>query len=432
MFTAAQLASLSVTERVTSALSLISSGYIIFTFLISTEFHKPINRLVFYASFGNIITNVATLISRSAITLGDNSALCQLQSFLIQMFMPADSLWTLAMACNVYLTFFRKYNAAQLKKQEWKYFLTCYGIPFIPAVTYLFVESKSRGKVYGPATLWCWITPKWDALRVATFYGPVWVVVLITVFIYVLAGVEIYQKRRQLQKFSHPGPLEVVDNPFVSTKTTKIEVTSEPAESRNPSESSLKHDDGIRVTPSRAYMEYSITIESGANAPKNPRIERPRTALDANTAAWGYTRIAFLFFIALLITWVPSSVNRVYSLVHPEKSNFPLNFVASLVLPLQGFWNGLIYFTTSLPASRNLWRRIDDRLRVLMRRGPASRPDSGQNHSVDINLQPRHRKANYESDSQRSLACSPDIHVGRRDPETDESPRSFSGGYLNI
>jgi hypothetical protein len=49
--------------------------------------------------------------------------------------MPADSLWTLAMACNVYLTFFRKYNAAQLKKLEWKYFLACYGIPFPPAVT---------------------------------------------------------------------------------------------------------------------------------------------------------------------------------------------------------------------------------------------------------------------------------------------------------
>jgi hypothetical protein len=137
---------------------------------------------------------------------------------------------------------------------------------------------------------------------------------MFTVFIYILAGREIYMKRRQLRKFSHPGPLEVVDNPFVSTKTTKIEVTSEPAESRNPSIASLKpnnnnnnnNNNEIRVLPSRAYMEYSITIESGANAPKSPRIERPRTALDANTAAWGYTRIAFLFFLALLITWVGS------------------------------------------------------------------------------------------------------------------------------
>ena len=131
------------------------------------------------------------------------------------------------------------------------------------------------------------------------------VVVMFTIFIYILAGIEIYQKRRQLRQFSHPGPLEVVDNPFISTKTTKIEVTSEPAESRNQSEPSLKtENEGIGVLPSRQYMEYSITIESGANAMKSPRIERPRTALEANTAAWGYTRIAFLFFIALLITWV--------------------------------------------------------------------------------------------------------------------------------
>ncbi|KAH0548675.1 hypothetical protein GP486_007781, partial [Trichoglossum hirsutum] len=295
----------------------------------------------------------------------------------------------------------------------------------------LFIETKARGKVYGPATLWCWINPKWDVLRVATFYGPVWVVVMFTVFIYILAGREIYQKRRQLRKFSHPGPLEIVDNPFVSTKTTKIEVTSEPAESRNPSITSLKppNQDAIRVLPSRAYMEYSITIESGANAPKSPRIERPRTALDANTAAWGYTRIAFLFFLALLITWVPSSFNRVYSLVHPEKTNFPLNFVASLVLPLQGFWNGLIYFTTSLNASRNLWSDFSNKIRNKIRPGSAPRPDSSDNRSMDINLQSRHRKGNFESDSQRSFACSPDI-MGRRDLEFNESPRSFSGGYL--
>jgi hypothetical protein len=67
-----------------------------------------------------------------------------------------------------------------------------------------------------------------------------------------------------------------------------------------------------------------------------------------------------------------------------------------------------------------------------MRRSPASRPDSHKDHSVDINLQSRHRKANYESESQRSLACTPDMHTGRRDLESDESPRSFSGGYLNI
>jgi hypothetical protein len=67
--------------------------------------------------------------------------------------MVADSMWTFAMACNVYLTFFRKYDAKQLRSLEWKYILFCYGVPFIPAFTFFFVRSKSRGKVYGSAVV---------------------------------------------------------------------------------------------------------------------------------------------------------------------------------------------------------------------------------------------------------------------------------------
>lgn len=78
------LDALSIIERVCSVFSLLGSIFIIGTFLLSKAFHKPINRLVFYASFGNMIVNVGTLMSRSYI--GDsNSVGCQLQAFLIQM-----------------------------------------------------------------------------------------------------------------------------------------------------------------------------------------------------------------------------------------------------------------------------------------------------------------------------------------------------------
>jgi hypothetical protein len=65
--------------------------------------------------------------------------------------MPADALWTFAMAFNVYLTFFRKYNSEQLRRLEWKYLILCYGLPVIPAFTYFFIRTESRGKVYGSA-----------------------------------------------------------------------------------------------------------------------------------------------------------------------------------------------------------------------------------------------------------------------------------------
>ena len=81
----AQLQAIETTERVTSVFSLIGSGFVIATFVASSAFHKPVNRLVFYASWGNMATNVATLISRSGIRAGVNAPLCQLQAFIIQM-----------------------------------------------------------------------------------------------------------------------------------------------------------------------------------------------------------------------------------------------------------------------------------------------------------------------------------------------------------
>ena len=68
-------------------------------------------------------------------------------------FMIADPLFTLAMALNVYLTFFRRYSAEQLRSMEWKYLIMCYGLPFPPALTYFFVRNSSGVRVYGPATV---------------------------------------------------------------------------------------------------------------------------------------------------------------------------------------------------------------------------------------------------------------------------------------
>jgi len=75
---------ISIVERSCSVFSLLGCVFIISTFCLDRAFRKPINRLVFYASFGNLMTNVATLMARAFI--GDeNSAGCQFQAFLIQM-----------------------------------------------------------------------------------------------------------------------------------------------------------------------------------------------------------------------------------------------------------------------------------------------------------------------------------------------------------
>jgi hypothetical protein len=74
------------TERVASVLSLLGAAFVISTFAFNKNFHQPINRLVFYGCFGNVMANIGTIISTSGELLGSDSTLCQFQGFLIQMY----------------------------------------------------------------------------------------------------------------------------------------------------------------------------------------------------------------------------------------------------------------------------------------------------------------------------------------------------------
>jgi hypothetical protein len=81
-----QLFAISVAERVSSAVSLIGATTAVLTFLTKKAFRTPINRLIFYALCGNIVINIATLISRSGLQYGTESSLCLFQAFLLQWF----------------------------------------------------------------------------------------------------------------------------------------------------------------------------------------------------------------------------------------------------------------------------------------------------------------------------------------------------------
>jgi hypothetical protein len=69
---------------------------------------------------------------------------------------------------------------------------------------------------------------------------------------------------------------------------------------------------------------------------------------------WSYYKCALLFFIALLITWVSSSINRVYSLIFPKIVSFGLSLAAGVCCHCRGFWNAVVYVVTSLPAYKAL------------------------------------------------------------------------------
>ena len=97
-----------------------------------------------------------------------------------------------------------------------------------------------------------------------------------------------------------------------------------------------------RSPSARGYDQYSVTIGS---TPMSPRMEMPpvtpvrsggvekgrynrNPANDANAAAWGYTKVALLFFVSLLVTWVSQtptiprirSIGLLYSLLIRSRS----------------------------------------------------------------------------------------------------------------
>lgn len=132
-----------------------------------------------------------------------------------------------------------------------------------------------------------------------------------------MAGLEIFKKRRQLRAFNN----FVGEAPqFSGYKTTDVQITSELASQArisaattiNPKDMpALKADSDNH----HGYEPYSVNIASvplsprpqvshGISATSMHTIRHNRTAMDANTAAWGYTKVALLFFVSLLVTWV--------------------------------------------------------------------------------------------------------------------------------
>jgi hypothetical protein len=65
----------------------------------------------------------------------------------------ADVLWTLAMAIDVFLIVFYKYDTEDLHKLEIKYIAIITALVFIPAASFLFVHTKERGPMFGSVTV---------------------------------------------------------------------------------------------------------------------------------------------------------------------------------------------------------------------------------------------------------------------------------------
>lgn len=159
---------------------------------------------------------------------------------------------------------------------------------------------------------------------------------------------------------------------YSSTKNLSKPVPREEIETRYSDQNrsprtshDLRPSPGIRVSPylhdddpSGGYRATAFATTEptplpprplSSTAPQNSHIKRAA----GNAAALAYLKVAFLMFIALIVVWVPSSVNRLDQFMHHNKANFPLSLISAIVLPMQGTWNATIYIYTTQAE----WRR---------------------------------------------------------------------------
>ncbi|SPN96595.1 related to G protein coupled receptor like protein [Cephalotrichum gorgonifer] len=382
-----QIDTLVTLERVGSSLSLVGVALIFVTYLAFKRMRTVLNLFLLFASVANAGASVACLIGFDGLRAGVDSALCQTQAFLLEMFMQSDPWWSFAMAINVFLVFFVGANPATFRKHVWIYCVVCFGLPFIPAVACLLVKGE-KGRVYGDATLWCWIGPEWTSLRIYTYYLPIWVCILFSTLIYFAVGYHVFHQRNQLRNltFSTHGKggkeTSSTDNltgrsDVYGTAVTEVQITScipRPwtpptaytlADKRTRSTESLYNQGpylGVdEERPATAAMEpgsharFETICSSTSALPHTSSLRTSSSALskfraklrNLDPVKLAYLRTSFVFAISILVTWTPSSINRVHNLIYANDVSYGLNVASAVVLPLQGVWNAVIYFSTS-------------------------------------------------------------------------------------
>ncbi|KAK7704086.1 hypothetical protein SLS64_008644 [Diaporthe eres] len=412
MLDEAQIETLNAVERMGATLSLFGITLIFITFALFRRLRTIPNTFIFFASVANIGACVACLIAYDGIRAmhrDRQAALCQAQGFLFEWFMQSDPWWSFAMAINVYMNLTSHAGPGFYGTVTTEVQVTSATIPTspTPAYTSQFLEPSNplhiNTTTKGPIDT--------THLRVDTSLGQERPPRLGTPAPNAPGGFSPIQTHHYPWS-REPSSVSPTTGDIVSPSVTLVNSNdSSPfgfpkASARGQahnfenvsfngtqftstiSAGSASKDEYDRdASPTRALPPLSANVSpcSGARRrlpPAAPAAKARRRLNVFQRTARGvrrfgaklrnmdpvklaYLRTSFVFAISVLVTWTPSSINRVYTLVYPDQASYGLNIAAAVVLPLQGVWNAVIYFTTSWKIFREEMEATRAGLRVL-------------------------------------------------------------------
>ncbi|GAO13190.1 hypothetical protein UVI_02025420 [Ustilaginoidea virens] len=317
-------------ERTGAAMSMAAITVTVVSYAVFRRLRTTPNLFLFFASIANAGASVAAMMGYDGLRMGVNSSLCQTQALrgALPRFMQADPWWSCAMAVNVFLVFFNNANPATFRKYTWIYCVICYGGPMIPSVVLISIRGDPKGPVF--------VTE-----------------------IHITSGFLGFDFEEGI---SAPPATHIV-----------------PSRACNRSWPTLLNDSELDRRAITA-QNFVTTCSSGGQCTDRSTLAG-KFGLLASTASMklrrldpvkmAYIRTSFIFGFSVLITWIPSSVNRLYSLANEGQVSYPLSIASGCVLPLQGVWNATIFFMTS-------WSALCDDVKAMSVRMGYGRYDSSR------------------------------------------------------
>lgn len=128
-----------------------------------------------------VILTIADVLNSGAYLMGFDHRLCQAQAALMQFFTVATFLWTGTFALNVYMVLVR--HKSDVAAREPLYHLLCWGLSGLSLGVNLGLGSLDT--TFERGELWCWIGGSYSWARLATFYAPLLLVLVLNLLFYV-------------------------------------------------------------------------------------------------------------------------------------------------------------------------------------------------------------------------------------------------------
>ncbi|KAG6017266.1 hypothetical protein E4U43_001874 [Claviceps pusilla] len=322
--TAHQIHTVTTLERVGGLVSLVAVALILLTNALVRRVRNVQNTFIVFASLSNVGASIAyhiILISS-----------CHDESHLILIhptptrFMQSDPWWSLAMAINVLLVFYFRASPDSFRQRWWIY-ASCATVALCPCagVAERRHEEVQRGRRERNVTP----TDKRSARpTITTNKTPPF-------------------SRGFISKLKPGITTSFAASPALSSPRGHHNVPSAAGAAAGKAPAAQYFSAAVSATPS----PYST------NPKPDPRHGRGcflATALHAVSLTFfiedpikrAYLLTSLLFALSVLVTWIPSSLNRIYGRLEGQ-SPYQFHVATAAVLPLQGLWNSVIFFLPS-------------------------------------------------------------------------------------